>query len=224
LHIILTGNARLQSFTPSDLRYDPVLFSMREESAPVLGDEPQQIISVRLPRNLYGRAGFSAEGLMERSIGQLSGDVAEVTFPYCGVNGDLFGSCTVDGGEVMPGETVTFVSAGAESPSSLVWETGINWDVGAPRARISSEELARDRSSYLFISGAMIGLAGGAAVELVIRMTHLLSDVPRKRRRRNAREQKQESGITRTTSAETQAAQILVGERWATWLSQRRRN
>jgi hypothetical protein len=167
-------------------------------------------------------AGDNAEieitGQMKSRVGTISGNLAEVTLPACRATAESFSSCTIDAGPVAAGENVWFTSPSLVDPGLLEWQFPADDFVRrlpGPRIRIADEALSRQRDYRLFTSGAILGFAGGALLELSLRLTQAVTASGRQRRRGDRGGRGRAASIRHAPPAPS--SRMPSGELWSEW-------
>ncbi|GIF21824.1 hypothetical protein Ate02nite_45540 [Paractinoplanes tereljensis] len=177
-------------------------------------------ITITVPKDFRGGLGVSASWTMLRPIGAVGGGLLAMSYPTCSTRGPDFGGCSVLGGALAAGQTVINVSPPLTSPSLIRWDEkadpeSASTSLGWLSLLISDSELSRARESHLFIAGALLGVAGGGLLEVLIRA------VPSSRRSISIQDQQQAGTIGAGGPLPGRPQQGSVpavpGERWAEW-------
>ncbi|WP_250005901.1 hypothetical protein [Actinoplanes sp. M2I2] len=163
--ILLTGDARLRN---------PMAFRQFEDGSEqvvalkIQSVDVTELISLVIPKTYSRVERIVLRGEMMRPLGDFSGNIAELRLPYVGFDG--FASSKIDLGPLFPGESVTYASPSLRDSSKLSWDDFEPGDATTPAIRIADESLARNREGSNFLAGALIGLVGGALIEVLPRI------------------------------------------------------
>ncbi|MBU2664326.1 hypothetical protein KOI35_12555 [Actinoplanes bogorensis] len=145
----------------------------------------RQEIALRLPRGVFYPVDVVVSGEMRRPLGVVRGGLADVKFPACFADSSVR-SCSVDGGDIEAGETLSYAWPRLAETSRLSWKftpgDGIKLDLPGAHIRLGDNHSSRQRDGALFSSGALLGLAGAALLELLIRLVKVVEFVTGKRR------------------------------------------
>jgi hypothetical protein len=102
-------------------------------------------------------------GNLSKPVATQNGDVADISLPGCQAYGSLFESCELDAGNLTVDESVTSATSPPEKPYLLNW---VGRRIELNRLRVTNAAITKTLDTYIFVAGALIGVAGNAAIEL----------------------------------------------------------
>lgn len=157
---------------------------------------------------------------MKKAVGAVSGAVVDISLPVM-MAAPGFEKFTVDAGRLNPGESATYAAPSLSDASLLVWDVSPEQAI-FPRFRIADEQLIRFRENDIFIAGGLLGIAGGALIELLKRLMQVIA-YPKLHRSNRIRGLKwyafEEEALKKRTP---KPGQDQVGDKWNNWLERRR--
>lgn len=126
-----------------------------------------QDFSLKFLRPIQHPALVTIEGTMRRSVGRKAASSTEVVLPWCDIRNVTDSRCQIEADYIASSETLTYVHPSKEG-DRLSWVR----DGGLPNVVIRStdDDLLKLENSILFVSGTLLGIAGGAAMELAMRL------------------------------------------------------
>jgi hypothetical protein len=186
-------------------------------------DQGSQTITFHVPPT-PARGGYlviSGSAQMVGRLGEISGGLAEINFPSCAADSTTFTSCEIDGGYLVPGESVLYSTPSLVDSGRLAWESEPTDEylisIDPPTVRLTADYLTRSRDYHVYLSGAVLGFTAGAILEFLLHLI-ALGAVPARRSGRHGETAEQGARPPTTVSKPPhQARDFAPGERWALW-------
>jgi hypothetical protein len=154
------ANVRMHVMDSNGIEKD--VFFIKDDHR-VSQENPAQTLAVTIPKGTHR---VTVNGAWARPIGELKGATADLRFPFCAASPKNFHPCVIEAGQLRPGLSLSGSSFRTSYPYVLTWR-----DPGfkePPYAQVIDDSIESRQNSYLFIAGALVGIAGSALIELLL--------------------------------------------------------